>query len=112
MDAMLEDLLSGLLSEATAPAALRRLRGLWASGLPLRACCELPQQLVRLADAGPREQRLEALAALAEVAQDVELLLETRALPLCVALLQSSDEALREQACKVLETVRQQGEVF
>ena len=124
MDAMLlEDLLSQLpslqrrlLSEHPEDAlqATRRLAGLWADGLPLRAFSDLPQHLVQLAGdaARPREPRLAALQALCHVAPDTDLLHESRALPLCVGLLQSADEGLRDQAFQVLERVRQQGDVF
>ncbi|CAK9089292.1 unnamed protein product [Durusdinium trenchii] len=78
---------------------------------------EIPSCLAQLAQKSdsPEEIRVEALAALADLAgsnRGALLVAEVGALPLCVRMLQSSDEATREAAMRVLNQVQQNSDVF
>eukprot|EP00439_Symbiodinium_sp_Y106_P036221 s1803_g4.t1 len=78
---------------------------------------DLPSCLVTLAEtAEVAEIRVEAMAALADLAcSSVEkalLVAESGALPLCVRLLQSADEALGQESFRALQGVRQTAEIF
>ncbi|CAJ1364495.1 unnamed protein product, partial [Effrenium voratum] len=128
VDAMLlEDVMSQLpnlraeLLDASVSAqlgALSRLRRLWAEeSLPLRIFGDLPNVLVSQAarETTQFEVRAQALACLGDLAQSLDravAVAESGALPLCVQLLQSSDEDVRTEAFRVLQNVRQQGDIF
>ena len=124
VDAMfLEDLMSRLpvlrarLISASPPEqldALRELRQMCSGEVPLRIFGDIPKCLVRLLDVDLVEVKIEALAMLADLAsteKGANLVSESGALPICVRLLQSSEE-LREEAFRVLHEVHEKSEVF
>eukprot|EP00931_Biecheleriopsis_adriatica_P108563 TRINITY_DN82896_c0_g1_i1.p1 TRINITY_DN82896_c0_g1~~TRINITY_DN82896_c0_g1_i1.p1 ORF type:complete len:204 (-),score=54.86 TRINITY_DN82896_c0_g1_i1:69-680(-) len=102
--------------------ALQRLRSIWAeasSKVPMSIFGDIPRCLVQLTSAAemPCEVRTEAMRAIADLACSGDLaqtlaVAEVGALPVCVRLLQSPDEALREEASRALDGVRQSGEIF
>mmetsp|Transcript_29464 Transcript_29464/g.63810 ORF Transcript_29464/g.63810 Transcript_29464/m.63810 type:complete len:191 (-) Transcript_29464:110-682(-) len=131
MDAMqLEDLMSKLPSLRAALIsvnsrdqldAVREIRKMWAetgeTSAPIRIFGDIPKCLVRLARVQDLlcEVRVQALAALADLASSEKgamVVAEIGALPLCVSLLQSSEEEIREGAFRVLHSVHEKGEVF
>eukprot|EP00435_Cladocopium_sp_Y103_P037887 s3579_g10.t1 len=139
MDAMLlEDLMSKLPSLRTALIsvdsrdqldAVREIRRMWSqcsgesSGfssairISVSIFGDIPKCLVKLARVQDLlcEVRVEALAALADLASSEKgamVVAEIGALPLCVSLLQSSEEEIREGAFRVLHSVHEKGEVM
>eukprot|EP00438_Fugacium_kawagutii_P001848 Skav207823 [mRNA] locus=scaffold1099:8472:8945:- [translate_table: standard] len=97
--------------------ALREIRKMWSDcDTPICIYGDIPKCLVTLVKVPdlPNELKVEALAALADLASSEKGALavaDLGALPLCVSLLQSPEE-IREEAFRVLHGVHEKAGVF
>lgn len=97
--------------------AMREIRKMWSDyETPICMYGDIPKCVVRLANVPdlPNELKVEALGALADLASSEKGALavaDLGVLPLCVSLLQSSEE-IREEAFRVLHGVHEKAGVF